>query len=194
MNCCHSHSNTQNHSERGEASVSMYSCPMHPEVKQKEPGQCPECGMNLVPSDRKTPRLFLWGSIILLVILSLLFLFSKSTGKEPFAQSQTPAQREMKSDDGKGGITVTASAQESGGALKFFVQLDTHSVSLDDFDPVGQVILISRNGNSQIPAAVVSSGSGHHREFTLSFAGAEKPYRLVVKNLAGVPARELLWE
>ena len=25
-----------------------YTCPMHPEVKQDAPGQCPECGMNLV--------------------------------------------------------------------------------------------------------------------------------------------------
>ncbi len=26
----------------------IYTCPMHPEVQQKEPGQCPECGMDLV--------------------------------------------------------------------------------------------------------------------------------------------------
>jgi len=24
-----------------------YSCPMHPEVRQSEPGECPECGMDL---------------------------------------------------------------------------------------------------------------------------------------------------
>jgi hypothetical protein len=27
----------------------VYTCPMHPDVKSKEPGRCPECGMNLVP-------------------------------------------------------------------------------------------------------------------------------------------------
>ena len=26
-----------------------YTCPMHPEVRQKGPGQCPKCGMDLVP-------------------------------------------------------------------------------------------------------------------------------------------------
>ncbi|MDP2735673.1 MAG: copper-translocating P-type ATPase [bacterium] len=26
----------------------MYTCPMHPEVRQEKPGLCPECGMNLV--------------------------------------------------------------------------------------------------------------------------------------------------
>lgn len=25
----------------------VYTCPMHPEVKQNEPGKCPKCGMNL---------------------------------------------------------------------------------------------------------------------------------------------------
>ena len=25
-----------------------YTCPMHPEVKQNQPGKCPKCGMALV--------------------------------------------------------------------------------------------------------------------------------------------------
>ncbi|MHB1678093.1 MAG: NADH-quinone oxidoreductase subunit D-related protein [Sulfuriferula sp.] len=28
-----------------------YSCPMHPEIVQDEPGSCPKCGMNLVPQN-----------------------------------------------------------------------------------------------------------------------------------------------
>ena len=27
----------------------LYTCPMHPEIKQDKPGKCPKCGMNLVP-------------------------------------------------------------------------------------------------------------------------------------------------
>jgi hypothetical protein len=27
----------------------VYACPMHPEVRTKEPGNCPKCGMKLVP-------------------------------------------------------------------------------------------------------------------------------------------------
>jgi hypothetical protein len=27
----------------------VYTCPMHPEVTSPSPGQCPKCGMNLVP-------------------------------------------------------------------------------------------------------------------------------------------------
>jgi len=29
--------------------AALYTCPMHPDVTQKGPGKCPECGMNLVP-------------------------------------------------------------------------------------------------------------------------------------------------
>jgi len=32
--------------------MTIYTCPMHPEVKQDQPGKCPKCGdMKLVPSD-----------------------------------------------------------------------------------------------------------------------------------------------
>lgn len=30
-----------------------YTCPMHPEVQQQEPGSCPDCGMALVPKDEE---------------------------------------------------------------------------------------------------------------------------------------------
>jgi hypothetical protein len=29
----------------------VYACPMHPDVRQPEPGKCPKCGMTLVPKD-----------------------------------------------------------------------------------------------------------------------------------------------
>jgi Cu+-exporting ATPase len=34
---------------RGEASASVYTCPMHPEIRQIGPGACPICGMALEP-------------------------------------------------------------------------------------------------------------------------------------------------
>jgi NADH-quinone oxidoreductase subunit J len=32
------------------ATAAMYTCPMHPEVRQDHPGQCPICGMDLMPA------------------------------------------------------------------------------------------------------------------------------------------------
>lgn len=31
----------------------LYTCPMHPEIVQDKPGNCPKCGMNLVPVNAK---------------------------------------------------------------------------------------------------------------------------------------------
>ncbi len=35
--------------ESGSGPVTVYTCPMHPEVRQNKPGNCPKCGMNLIP-------------------------------------------------------------------------------------------------------------------------------------------------
>lgn len=32
--------------------VATYTCPMHPEVQQQQPGECPKCGMKLVPKEQ----------------------------------------------------------------------------------------------------------------------------------------------
>ena len=44
------------HHQHGKASEggTVYTCPMHPEVRQAEPGDCPKCGMHLVPEESGT--------------------------------------------------------------------------------------------------------------------------------------------
>lgn len=40
----------QDHDHAGEvAGVTEYTCSMHPQIRQNEPGQCPICGMDLIP-------------------------------------------------------------------------------------------------------------------------------------------------
>lgn len=33
----------------------IYTCPMHPEIHQTQPGSCPKCGMQLLPIEEKVP-------------------------------------------------------------------------------------------------------------------------------------------
>jgi seryl-tRNA synthetase len=40
-------------SEELKRSVTTYTCPMHPEVESDRPGNCPKCGMKLVPKKEK---------------------------------------------------------------------------------------------------------------------------------------------
>jgi len=32
--------------------ATIYTCPMHPEVTSQKPGECPKCGMALVPKQK----------------------------------------------------------------------------------------------------------------------------------------------
>ena len=41
-----------NSSSNPAESPTVYTCPMHPEVQQAGPGNCPKCGMHLVPADQ----------------------------------------------------------------------------------------------------------------------------------------------
>ncbi|MEK7193417.1 MAG: heavy metal translocating P-type ATPase [Patescibacteria group bacterium] len=43
--------NNHNH-ELQENLATVYTCPMHPEIRQDRPGMCPECGMSLVPAKK----------------------------------------------------------------------------------------------------------------------------------------------
>lgn len=38
-----------------DAGVTVYVCPMHPEVRSDTPGSCPKCGMKLVPEPPQGP-------------------------------------------------------------------------------------------------------------------------------------------
>lgn len=41
---------THEHPQTGEAGTTMYTCSMHPQIMQPEPGDCPICGMDLIPA------------------------------------------------------------------------------------------------------------------------------------------------
>ena len=45
-----------NHHPNQEEEKIIFTCPMHPEIKQDRPGMCPECGMALVPVKKDKSR------------------------------------------------------------------------------------------------------------------------------------------
>lgn len=47
--CHHQHKNAHSQTELDHAQ--RYSCPMHPEIQQDQPGDCPKCGMALEPTN-----------------------------------------------------------------------------------------------------------------------------------------------
>ncbi len=42
---------TDNHDHSAEAEGQMWTCSMHPQIMQPEPGDCPICGMDLIPAE-----------------------------------------------------------------------------------------------------------------------------------------------
>lgn len=41
----------ESHDHNGEEAVQMWTCSMHPQIMQPEPGDCPICGMELIPAE-----------------------------------------------------------------------------------------------------------------------------------------------
>ena len=45
---------TENHDHAGETADQIWTCSMHPQIRQNEPGDCPICGMELIPLSSET--------------------------------------------------------------------------------------------------------------------------------------------
>ena len=48
----HKHYSKQSEMKSKQQEASFWTCSMHPQIKLKEPGKCPICGMNLIPVNR----------------------------------------------------------------------------------------------------------------------------------------------
>ena len=78
----------------------IYTCPMHPEIRQDHPGSCPKCGMTLEPvmpalDDEENPELIdfkhrFWWTLPFTVVVTLLAMAGPGLGwLEPRAQTWT---------------------------------------------------------------------------------------------------------
>ncbi len=72
------------------AAGTVYTCPMHPEIREDHPGNCPKCGMTLEPvmpslDDEANPELAdfarrFWWTLPLTVIVTVLAMFGHQLG------------------------------------------------------------------------------------------------------------------
>ena len=72
------------------AAGTVYTCPMHPEIRQDHPGDCPKCGMSLEPvlpslDDETNPELVdftrrFWWTLPLTVVVTVLAMFGHQLG------------------------------------------------------------------------------------------------------------------
>ncbi len=98
-----------------------------------------------------------------------------------------------KSDDGAGNVTVAARWEIQDRVLRFTVEVNTHSVDLSSFDPMRQIVLEDAYGAATPPTTIIPEGAGHHRSYTVDFPRRDGQIRLVIRGLAGVARRELVW-
>ena len=83
--CCHHHDHVAPAAQVEAAPGSQYTCPMHPEIVQDHPGDCPKCGMALEPvqpslDEAENPELTdfrrrFWFTLPLSITVMLLAMF-----------------------------------------------------------------------------------------------------------------------
>jgi hypothetical protein len=115
-------------------------------------------------------------------------------------------------DGGAGGVTVEATwvtpahveerpalrkvaSRLPGNAVLIHVKLDTHSVDLGRYELAALAWLDGGSGLKPALSYEPISDEGHHREGVLVFGapGTERPATLIIRDLAGVPERRLVW-
>lgn len=100
--------------------------------------------------------------------------------------------------DRQGPVTVALtplSALAAGAPLKFKIQLDTHSGSLDDVALERAVLIRTADGKEIAPTGVEQAkGGGHHRDAVVVFGPAHgREVHVVVKDVGGVAERSFVW-
>jgi Cu+-exporting ATPase len=85
----HEHHHAPPSGQPASAAGTIYTCPMHPEIRQDHPGSCPICGMTLEPvmpsledddPELRDFRRRFWWTLPLTVIVTLLAMFGHGSG------------------------------------------------------------------------------------------------------------------
>jgi hypothetical protein len=112
------------------------------------------------------------------------------------AATSVPQNNPLTQENSEGGVTVSVTPlQIDPGAseYKFEVATNTHTVDMASFDPASQIMIQDAQGNLISSTTLERAGSGHHQSMTIFFPNVPKPWKLIVRNLSGVPLREFVW-
>ena len=134
---------------------------------------------------------------LILVTCSLLLLAGCSSPSQSADPGASPSVGKVVTDSGQGGVTVKATLTAfAGGQATFNITVDTHSIDLTTYDPVANSQVEDSAGARHEPKAgsrVTVEGS-HHKEADVLFDLPAGLLVLIVKDLAGVPERRLVFE
>ena len=122
-------------------------------------------------------------------------------------QSEDKAGGPLTMEAEQNGVTVKVTYNNSAvkEAPEFVVKLDTHSVSLDQYDLKQLSTLRNDRGVAVKPVSFEKKGSGHHIQNILAFPAKDEAGKLVAGDgatslelvlfdIADVPQRLLRWE
>lgn len=113
---------------------------------------------------------------------------------QPAVPPPAPISSGLTREDTGGEVTVSVTPVASGDAeLGFDVAINTHSVDMSAFDPKKQIVLVGADGKDVLSSKVATEGSGHHQQLQVTFSKVAKPWKLMVRNVGGIPAREFSW-
>ncbi|OGL64811.1 hypothetical protein A3B21_03765 [Candidatus Uhrbacteria bacterium RIFCSPLOWO2_01_FULL_47_24] len=119
-----------------------------------------------------------------------------SSSRSGGSQNHSVTANSPTKENSEGDVTVSVTPQNIGPSApiwKFEIAINTHTVDMSAFNPQTQIVLEDAAGKDTVPNNIVPEGSGHHQTLKVSFAKVEGPWKLIVRDIAGIPAREFSW-
>jgi protein-S-isoprenylcysteine O-methyltransferase Ste14 len=152
---------------------------------------------NVVQTRWSSPRR--WFGVVALSLLSLATACAAAGSNSPSSGVSPTTQV---SEAGQVKIAVTWQGPTASPA--FTVVVDTHSVDLDGYDLSQLAVLRTDDGREARPSGWDAPAGGHHRSGTLTFPTTRddgtpmigpvtRTLELVIRDVAGVPARSFQW-
>ncbi len=89
------------------------------------------------------------------------------------------------------GIEITAVYEKENSQKQtiFKLSFNTHTVDFSGFDFKENVVLLDKYGKEIKASNLSREGAGHHQSIEIAFPLVASPFKLAVKNLAGIPER-----